>query len=68
MLVKAIRLGFFGHKRIKEGQFFHLKDEKQFSSIWMEKVEDESSKKQKKQPKKEEPELVEFDSEEQDVI
>ncbi len=68
MLVKATRLGFFGHKRIKEGQFFHLKDESQFSKIWMEKVEEETQKKPKKPVKKEEPEIVEFDSEDQDVI
>lgn len=38
MQVKAIRVGYYGNKRRKEGERFALKDPKHFSKAWMEKV------------------------------
>lgn len=62
MLVKAIRLGFFGNKRVKAGQFFHIKSEKEFSKEWMEKADLEEPV-EKKSKKKTAVEVVEFDEE-----
>lgn len=47
MKVRAVRLGYYNHKRYRPGAVFVLKDEKLFSSKWMEKVEDESPKRGK---------------------
>lgn len=48
MKVKALRLGFYGRKRVYEGEVFNLKDPKDFSKRWMEKVSEDSP-----EPKKE---------------
>mgnify|MGYP000920271839 CR=1 FL=1 len=40
MKVEAIRLGYYGDKRRKEGDTFYLKDEKHFSKLWMKKFEE----------------------------
>lgn len=37
--VKANRLGYYKHKRRKEGDVFVIKNEKEFSKNWMTKVE-----------------------------
>ena len=39
--VKAIRLGYYKHRRRKEGSLFVIKDEKEFSKVWMKKVDDD---------------------------
>jgi hypothetical protein len=55
MKVRAKRLGFFNHKRVKEGTIFTVSEEA-FSESWMEKVEapvSEAPKKKKSKPKKE---------------
>ena len=36
MKVRAIRFGFFGNSKRKEGDIFDIENEKQFSSKWME--------------------------------
>lgn len=38
MLVEAIRIGYYGNKRIREGQLFNIKDETEFSEQWMKKT------------------------------
>lgn len=38
MKVKATRLGYYANIRIKEGQKFRLKNSKDFSEVWMEKL------------------------------
>jgi hypothetical protein len=54
MRVKALKQGYYGHKRIKPGEEFELKSsqfqdgspypaEKQFSSSWMEKLDSSPS-------------------------
>jgi hypothetical protein len=35
MRVEATRIGYYGNKRIREGQQFNLKNEKDFSKEWM---------------------------------
>ena len=35
MKVKATRMGYYGHKRRKEGEVFNIKSEKFFSKNWM---------------------------------
>jgi len=40
MKVRAKRLGFFGATRRREGEVFDIPSEKQFSKLWMEKVEE----------------------------
>ena len=39
MKVRAIRLGYYNHKRRREGEIFELLDDKSFSNRWMEKLE-----------------------------
>jgi hypothetical protein len=55
MRVKAIRLGYYNHKRRREGDIFDLLNEKHFSKHWMEKF----SGKSKGSKKVQEPELEE---------
>lgn len=55
MKVKAKKLGYYGNKRRREDQVFHIKSEKDFSEVWMKKLDSESSspaKKKKKAPSK----------------
>ena len=52
MLVKALRLGFYGVSRKREGDMFKLKDPKHFSSEWMEKVDEDEFETPKKKPRK----------------
>jgi hypothetical protein len=62
MRVRATKLGYFGHKRIKEGTEFVLKNpEKQFSKTWMVEV------KSKGKPSKHEPEMFEDEDLEDDA-
>ena len=49
MLVKAIRMGFYDMRRRKEGSVFNIRNEKEFSKIWMEKNDTD------KAPKNDEP-------------
>lgn len=55
MKVKATMTGYYDHKRIREGQVFELKPlktkdgktidvEKQFSKVWMERLDVENKK------------------------
>jgi hypothetical protein len=48
--VKKGHWGFDGLRRQKEGDVFEIKSEKEFSKIWMEKVEPEADKKEAKEP------------------
>jgi len=48
MKVKALQLGYYEHKRRREGDVFDLVEEKHFSKNWMEKVDGEEPKKSKK--------------------
>lgn len=41
MQVRAKRMGYFNHKRVKVGQIITLSSEKQFSKDWMEKLDAE---------------------------
>ncbi len=43
MRVTAKKLGFYEHMRRYEGDVFNLKDEKDFSSRWMERVDGKTS-------------------------
>lgn len=60
MKVRAKRLGYYGHKRRKEGAEFVIQSDKDFSESWMEQVGGESpsgkSKKRNKKDKDENPE------------
>jgi hypothetical protein len=38
MKVRALSLGYYNHKRRKEGEVFDIADKQAFSEIWMEKV------------------------------
>jgi len=41
--VRALRLGYYNNARIREGQVFYIKNDKEFSKLWMEEIgEDES--------------------------
>jgi hypothetical protein len=42
--VVATQMGYINNRRMKEGQHFELKNEKQFSNKWMKKVEEEKPK------------------------
>jgi hypothetical protein len=44
--VKAVIKGYYAHRRIKEGQHFVIKNEKEFSKEWMQKVDAKAAKKQ----------------------
>ena len=60
MKVKALKLGYYKDQRIKEGQVFHLKDEKHFSELWMAKLEE--AKEPKKSKKKVEEKVEDSDA------
>ena len=45
MKVKAKRLGYYNHKRVGEGQKFHLREDSDFSHEWMEAESDADRKK-----------------------
>lgn len=53
MKVKAIKIGQYDHRRIREGQVFLLKDKKDFSNKWMESLEEQEKPKKVAAPKKE---------------
>lgn len=40
MKVRAIKLGYYDHKRRREGAVFNLFDKKDFSKSWMESLEE----------------------------
>lgn len=66
-MVEAIRLGYYGNKRIREGQLFNIKDESEFSSQWMKKIEAAPTK--KVEPKKSDKKvIVNFDETKEDDI
>jgi hypothetical protein len=54
--VKEGHWGFFGYgtdlRRRKEGEVFDIKSEKEFSKIWMEKVEPKKGESEAKEPEK----------------
>lgn len=52
MKVKAIKLGYYGDKRRREGDVFFLKKAEDFSKNWMEKFEGSSDSKHKKKSEK----------------
>lgn len=67
MRVKATQLGYYNHRRQREGVIFDLLKESDFSEIWMERLEAKPEKvKAKVKSKKKEAE-VELPSDE-DVI
>lgn len=39
MKVKATRLGYYNHRRRREGDVFELMDDKAFSKRWMERLD-----------------------------
>lgn len=45
MKVKATKLGYYNHKRQREGAVFFLKSKEDFSKNWMEEISEEKSKK-----------------------
>ena len=55
MKVRALRTGYYGNSRKKEGAVFHIKSEELFSDKWMEKVEDKPLKKVTKKVSKKSP-------------
>lgn len=54
MKVKAKRLGYFGNKRVREGEIFEINSEELFSTAWMEKVSESEPVKVSKPKKSEE--------------
>lgn len=38
--VKAMKMGYYDIKRMKEGAIFNIRSEKEFSSNWMQKIDD----------------------------
>ena len=44
MKVRAIRLGYYNHRRRRENEVFELLDEKAFSNKWMVRIEKVSQK------------------------
>lgn len=64
MRVKAIQLGYYDNKRVREGQEFEIKSEKEFSHKWMVKLDSAAVASKKSKPKQE---IVE-DSDSDDVI
>ena len=48
MKVRATRLGYYNHRRRREGEVFKLLSENAFSSKWMEKVDDGTSQQKPK--------------------
>lgn len=43
MQVKAIKMGYYNHKRVREGAEFTIKNEKEFSDKWMEKLDEDEA-------------------------
>lgn len=43
MLVRALKLGYYEHKRRREGDLFNLRKEAEFSSSWMELVDEKDA-------------------------
>lgn len=72
MKVRAIRIGYYGIERVKEGQILFLKNEGEFSDRWMEKVdedEDRPAPKRNSRPKpKTEPAPEEMSSGDEQVL
>lgn len=52
MKVLAKQLGYYDHKRRREGEVFTIKAEKEFSHVWMEAVDGPAPKKAKAQKAK----------------
>jgi hypothetical protein len=50
MKVKAIRPGYYGDKKRRVGDEFELENTKQFSSLWMESLEEAPQTKGRKKP------------------
>lgn len=38
--VRALKMGYYNNARVREGQVFHLKDDKQYSKEWMEIIDE----------------------------
>jgi len=43
MQVKATKMGYYNHKRVREGAEFTIKSEKEFSKNWMEKLDEDEA-------------------------
>jgi len=43
MQVRATKMGYYNHKRVREGVEFTIKNEKEFSANWMEKLDEEEA-------------------------
>jgi hypothetical protein len=55
MKVMALKLGYYGDKRRREGDVFFLKKEEDFSKLWMKKFDESNESKPNKFKKKAEP-------------
>lgn len=62
MKVRATRLGYYNHRRRREGDIFEITDEKAFSNKWMEAVDGKPEK--SKPSKKSAPPVTQESSEE----
>lgn len=63
MKVRATQLGYYDHRRRREGDVFHLFKEEDFSAKWMELLEEAAPK--KKKAKKKASKKVEVEAEEE---
>ena len=64
MLVEAIRLGYYGNKRVRQGQMFNLKSKDEFSKEWMKEV---GGKKEAKAAKTDKV-IVDFDQDQEEIV
>ena len=64
MLVRATKQGYYGHKRVKKGETFKIKGQKEFSENWMQKFDKKAQAKAASIPA----EKIEGVEENQDVI
>ncbi len=49
----GVVIGYYNNKRVRGGEVFVIKDEKEFSEKWMEKVDDNAKSEKKKVEKRE---------------
>lgn len=62
MKIRVKKLGYYNHRRRHPGEILVLRSEKEFSNLWMEKVDDSQPKQSSAKGKKKEPEFVEEES------
>jgi hypothetical protein len=67
--VRAIRLGYYGHKRRREGEEFSIRNESDFSPKWMERLDDETPEREPpKKKKKQADSIPHFKADDSEVI